>query len=422
MRQIVFAALLGSALAGPALGESSAPAPGVFIMGQARFTVLAPECIRIEYSTRSLFMDEPSLFAQNRQARFLGYAVEQSTGRLMLDTGRIRLTYTMDGWPLSIANLKAEIRRGTETITWTPQATDDERVDGVLSRGGWHLVDDSDRPLLRVARPAGHGTDWFLFGYGLDYKAALRALAAVTGSKPPDPVSSARQAAADLRLPPRLRSILFPYAYASAWQANADSLPLLRPLYIEYPAMAEAYLYPQEYLYGDALLAATGKGRWLPPGDWYDWSSGERIEGPAQPAVKESLYARGGIPLLMQPFTSRLSDAPLKTLVLRAYPGLEAETGRAVLYEGGGGALTNLSYLRQGDRVRIIVEPTEGSFTGQLQERAYTIELPGAHRATRAMVERQSVDVAYSAQEKLNRISLPARDIRQGFTLYVWLP
>ena len=109
---------------------AAGPEPGVFVMGQARFTVLAPECIRIEYSTKSLFIDEPSRFATERGTRYLGYGVEQSTGRLVLDTGRIRLVYTPDGWPLSVANLKAEIRIGTGTVTWTPERNGEGRLDG----------------------------------------------------------------------------------------------------------------------------------------------------------------------------------------------------------------------------------------------------------------------------------------------------
>jgi alpha-glucosidase (family GH31 glycosyl hydrolase) len=247
----------------------------------------------------------------------------------------------------------------------------------------------------------------------------------------------------------RLRARLFPYTYSAAWQAHAQSLPLLRPLYLEYPGQEEAYRNPQEYLYGDSLLVAPivskGAGRrktgrqtvWFPAGEWFDWFTGEGISGPAQRAVEKDLdsfplYARGGVPLVMQPFTQRMGTEPLKTLVLRAYPGPDGVTGRAALYEDdglsrdyltGSRALTNLSYLRQGDRVRIIVEPTAGSYRGQLPERAYSIELPG-FAAVRARLDQDPVPVPveYSEAEKLSRVSLPARDIRQGFTLYVWLP
>jgi len=40
-----------------------------------------------------VFIEDPSLFAINRSARFLGYSVEQSTGRLV---------YTPDGKPVKV--------------------------------------------------------------------------------------------------------------------------------------------------------------------------------------------------------------------------------------------------------------------------------------------------------------------------------
>ena len=317
MRRTLAAVCLGCALAGPAVAQS--PAVGVFTLGQARFTVLAPECIRIEYSTGGLFIDEPSLFAPERQARYLGYGVEQSTGCLVLDTGRIRLVYTPDGWPLSVANLRAEIRRaggigssagtgrtdfltagGTQTVTWTPELNEEGRLDvarsrdwvkgsslmapDLLPRAGWSLADDSNGMILKggraAARPAGHGADWFLFGYGLDVKAGLRALTAVSGAVPLLRKDALDRVLAGAGFPKRLRSALAPYTYSAAWQAHADSLPLLRPLYLEYPDQDEAYRNPQEYLYGDSFLAADafpeGRGSrktgrwtvWFPEGDW----------------------------------------------------------------------------------------------------------------------------------------------------------
>ncbi len=467
MRRALAVVFLGCVLAGPAAAQSVDPAPGVFTMGQARFTVLAPECIRIEYSTKSLFIDDPSLFAMERATRYLGYSVEQSTGRLVLSTGRIRLVYTPDGWPLSVANIKAEIRRGPQVVTWTPERNDESSLDPARSRDwlngrsllapdlfareGWRLVDDSNGRILRdgqaAARPAGHGTDWFLFGYGLDGKAGLKALTAVSGAVPLLRQDVLDYDIAGVLAPYRLRSVLFPYTYSSAWQAHADSLPLLRPLYLEYPNQEEAYRNPREYLYGESLLVApvvskvsgrrkTGRQTvWFPEGDWYDWFTGKRVQGPAKRIVDKSrdgfsLYAKCGFPLVMRPFADRADAGSLRTLVLRAYPGPDGVTGRATLYEddgtsrdylSGGRALTEVSYLRQGDRVRIKVEATEGSFRGQLQERSYSIELPGG-AAVRAQLNKDWLPIDYSEKEQISRIFLSARDIRRGFTLYVWLP
>ena len=59
---------------------------------------------------------------------------------------------------------------------------------GLISRSGWSVVDDSKKPVLTSdwvqTRPNQSELDWYLFGYGLDYKGALRSLASVSGPVP----------------------------------------------------------------------------------------------------------------------------------------------------------------------------------------------------------------------------------------------
>src|SRR5205814_1798147 len=108
----------------------------------------------------------------------------------------------------------------------------------------------------------------------------------------------------------------------SAWQATRDSVPLTRPMYVEYPNDEQAYQNPQEYLYGDNLLVApittpgVGPNRlsrqvvWFPQGSWFNYFTGERFVGGSnsdQQLVAADmnefpLYVRGGTPLPMQPY------------------------------------------------------------------------------------------------------------------------
>ena len=215
-------ALLLAALAGAGCAPRPRAGDGI-VAGGARFTVLTPECIRIEYSRSGRFVDAPSLFAAARGAgrdgrdgrdgavaadggRAAEATVERDGRRLTIDTGRIRLVFQDDGAPPGPENLRAEIRGGPAPITWTPGAADAENLggtlkalggvrgpvdlgSGILSRGGWYLLDDSRTPIFTAdgwieARPEGSGTDWYLFGYGRDYAAALRALAAAAGPVP----------------------------------------------------------------------------------------------------------------------------------------------------------------------------------------------------------------------------------------------
>jgi hypothetical protein len=202
-----------------------------------------------------------------------------------------------------------------------------------------------------------------------------------------------------------LRSELFPYIYSSAAQSCRDSVPLIRPMYIDYPNDENAYHNPQQYLFGDHLLVApitspgVGDKRvakqvvWFPPGDdWFNFFTGERFEGGTEQLIACDidtfpLFARGGAVIPTQAYSPRMATAKPDTLVLRAYPGADHKTTTTKLYEDDGitrayergeFATTEIVYSRNGDEHSVEVRPTEGRFEGQVTRRAYVMELVGA--------------------------------------------
>ena len=204
MRHLLFLLTALALLLSSGLRPSQA-AQNPVVVGSARFTVITPQCIRLEYAPGGAFMDAPSLFAANRAAHFDGFRLARAGGATVIDTGAIRLAYTPDGLSFSGSNLRAKIRKGAQPALWAPGAvslgnlggtarTLDGVVgpfdlgQGVLSRDGWYLLDDSRSPLLTAgwvqSRPQTAGTDWYLFGYGDDYRAALKSLTAVGGPVP----------------------------------------------------------------------------------------------------------------------------------------------------------------------------------------------------------------------------------------------
>jgi alpha-glucosidase (family GH31 glycosyl hydrolase) len=183
----------------------AAAAAGQVIAAHARFTVITAQLIRLEYSPADRFVDERSWFAINRDARFSGAAIRKDGDALTIDTGHITLVYKDDGRPFSPDNLSAVIRRGDGSVTWHPglqnagnlggtiRTLDQARGpkplgEGVVSRDGWYLLDDSKSDLFIgdwiASRPRDGNLDWYLFGYGLDYRAALQSLTAVAGPVP----------------------------------------------------------------------------------------------------------------------------------------------------------------------------------------------------------------------------------------------
>ena len=125
-----------------------------------RFTVIHPNCIRIESNATGKFIDHPSLFAIHRDARCTDFQVTEAGNEIVIDTGAIRLHYRPDGRAVGPRNLSAQIRHGSQWVNWRPGQRNRanlggtaETLDGwvgaralepgLLSRDGWFLLDDS---------------------------------------------------------------------------------------------------------------------------------------------------------------------------------------------------------------------------------------------------------------------------------------
>ena len=89
----------------------------------------------------------------------------------------------------------------------------------------------------------------------------------------------------------QLRHRLVPYLYSMNLVANKENVPLVRPLYYEYPTTDETYSFPNEYFFGSELLVCpitqpqnpslhrAKVEAWLPSGLWYDVFSGIMYDG-----------------------------------------------------------------------------------------------------------------------------------------------
>lgn len=199
----------------------------------------------------------------------------------------------------------------------------------------------------------------------------------------------------------QLRSEFFPYTYSLAWQAHSESLPLLRPLYLELPQAAEAYQNPQEYLYGEDILVApitrpgdsSGQATqhvWFPPGRWYHWFGHEAFDGPLKRDFREGLdsfplFVRGGVPIPLQPTTERMTEKVPDTLRILVFPGEQETVGRFTLYEDDGSSLdylkgagnrTVLEFKESAHEATLSIKPGGGAFEGKPRARGYVIELP----------------------------------------------
>jgi alpha-D-xyloside xylohydrolase len=95
----------------------------------------------------------------------------------------------------------------------------------------------------------------------------------------------------------RLHTALEPYLYRYARVAHEEGMPIVRPLFLNYPGETEAYDLEEQYLLGDDVLVApvlapgqTEREVYLPAGQWQDYWTGEMHEGPGRVTVPAPLH------------------------------------------------------------------------------------------------------------------------------------
>ena len=191
-----------------------------------------------------------------------------------------------------------------------------------------------------------------------------------------------------------LRTQLIPYIYTYTWLAHKESMPILRPLYLQYPDLEEAYQHSHEYFFGDEILVAPvldasgNRTVYLPPGQWMDFFTGKRYGGgtsfTAHYAVDETpVFVREGSIIPEQPEGLAYSDAkPLETVILNVYGSGKAsfnlyeDDGISLDYTKGRYALTPMTHATTGDGShQVVIGPTRGSFAGQVQRRSYELRI-----------------------------------------------
>ncbi|MDL2223926.1 DUF5110 domain-containing protein [Bacteroidales bacterium OttesenSCG-928-M06] len=175
-------------------------------IGNARFTFISPDLVRLEYAENSKFVDEPTLFAQNRNIDFDEVEViEKEKDHYTITTSKMRLEFYDDGFPFGQMNLRVYFDHEGKERMWYmaskqrrnlrgPVSTLDDvsraipLQEGLLSRDGWYTIHDTNKELLVNGwvkeRPKEHIQDVYLFIYGNNYKSALKALQKISGPVP----------------------------------------------------------------------------------------------------------------------------------------------------------------------------------------------------------------------------------------------
>jgi alpha-glucosidase (family GH31 glycosyl hydrolase) len=152
-----------------------------------------------------------------------------------------------------------------------------------------------------------------------------------------------------------LRYQLMPYTYTITREAHDTGLPLMRALWLHYPDDPEAVKLGDEYLWGRDLLivpvtekSAKSRRVYLPAGNWFDWWTGEKVEGkrwierPVDLATMP-IYVRAGAIVPLDPVRQYTAQPVTEPTTLKIFPGAD---GEFALYDDDG---ESLGYLNRKD-------------------------------------------------------------------------
>lgn len=182
--------------------------------GPVRFTVLTDRLIRMEYDPQGKFEDRPSQAFWHRQQPVPDFRQTVTAEKIEIDTDYLRLSYLVNPRGFKKNTLWIQIKHSgldwhygdkqSENLKGTARTLDGDagttRLEqGLLSRSGWAVVDDSHTTVFNetgwmTARvgtknsifglKSGQKKDLYFFGYAADYEACLRDFTRVAGAIP----------------------------------------------------------------------------------------------------------------------------------------------------------------------------------------------------------------------------------------------
>lgn len=250
---------------------------------------------------------------------------------------------------------------------------------------------------------------------------------------------------------------LMPYLYTVAEEMSRTGLPIMRPLFLEFPhgARDAAPLDDTDtnsFMVGDKILVADSPypdtpdtyAVALPNVGWYDYWTGAPVEANGgrkaidnTTVIQEEVnikpdpdllpvFVRAGAILPEQPLIQSTMEKPVGPLTLRVYPPQKAggdcsgslylDDGVSFDYKTGDYLRLQFACNRSADGLTLMVSPREGKFSPWWS--GFDVEIyaaPGVAKSART--PEGSVETTYDSEQHRTRAILP--DDGKGFQLRV---
>ncbi len=208
----------------------------------------------------------------------------------------------------------------------------------------------------------------------------------------------------------QLRHRLIPYLYSEAYKYHNVGLPLIQPLYYQYPEIYDELDFKNEYYFGtelfvapitkpkDSVMNRAVEQIFLPEGTWYDFKTGKKFPGNKRYVIfyKDEdypVFAKSGtiVPMADLEKNMNVTDSP-KKMEIHVFPGrnnsyyLYEDDGYSNLYEEGYYIMTKIDYNYLANNYTLIIRAVEGK-TGIIPaKRDYRIRFRNTREANDVIV------------------------------------
>lgn len=201
----------------------------------------------------------------------------------------------------------------------------------------------------------------------------------------------------------RLRYRLLPYLYNEFYKSSKTGLPIMRPLFLEYPTDQNTFHVSDQFLLGEDLLVCPVYQRglrkrmvYIPRGEWIDFWTGQRFQGEQHiiadaPLERIPLFVRAGAIVPMEQAINFTDERDGKELFLHVYlPNINSangensaklelyeDEGEGFGYKNGECALTTITLKQEVEEIVLHMGVPTGEFS-PLREKV-TVHLYGEH-------------------------------------------
>ena len=180
-----------------------------------------------------------------------------------------------------------------------------------------------------------------------------------------------------------LRHRLIPYLYTESYRYHKEGIPLVRPLYYQYPDIFDNENNRNEYYFGSELLVApiirkkdivmnrVVHRMFMPEGIWYDIVTGKKFPGNRNYVAffKDEdypVFARAGAIIPFGENDNMNDTTPPKNMEIQIFPGVNntykmyEDDGLSDLYKKGYYLLTDIDYNYLPNNYTVIIRAVEG--------------------------------------------------------------